>query len=138
MKNFIKVKKTDRIAQIIKSKKFKDYEEEAERLIKLGIELYEARVAKNLSQQKLAKSARTTQKIISKIENGEINVGFNLLSRLCENLNLNFKIDNIEFGKPLIYLQSLISPNSGKLEADNRGENLTIIESKNSITNRLS
>ena len=60
--------------------------------VKLAVELNEARVSKKWSQEKLAKEAETTQKVISKIESGDMNLGFDLLRRVTDRLDLRFQI----------------------------------------------
>ena len=60
--------------------------------ILLATEIYNARIKQGLSQQKLAKNIKTTQKEISKIENGQINVGIDLIYEIAKNLDLKFWI----------------------------------------------
>lgn len=57
-------------------------------LLYISQEVYNARVNLGLSQQALASLVGTTQRIISNIENAEINIGFNLLKRLAESLQI--------------------------------------------------
>ncbi len=84
-------KNIDPIEEIERHPKYKKYADEANARIRLSIEIYEARIAKGLSQQKLAKMANTTQKVISKIESGEVNTGIDLLQRLARCLDVPFK-----------------------------------------------
>ncbi len=63
---------------------FEDY-------LKISDEIYKFRVAKGISQKKLAQLAGTTQRIISQIENSEINVGINLFLRISQALDIPFK-----------------------------------------------
>lgn len=65
--------------------------------VKLAAEINEARVLKGWTQQKLAREAGTTQKVISKIENGDTNVGFDLLRRITYCLNLEFCVGKTIF-----------------------------------------
>ncbi|KKW10161.1 MAG: transcriptional regulator [Candidatus Gottesmanbacteria bacterium GW2011_GWB1_49_7] len=65
--------------------------------MKLAIEISEQRAHMGWSQQELAKKAETTQKVISKIENGDTNVGFDLLKRITSRLNLMFQIGQTVF-----------------------------------------
>ncbi len=84
--------KHDAMAKARKHPLFKKYSQEARARILLAAEIYNARIKKGLSQQKLAKNARTTQKEISKIENGEINVGVDLIYEIAKNLDLKLRI----------------------------------------------
>ena len=65
--------------------------------VKLAIEINEARTRKEWSQQTLAKEAKTTQKVISKIESGDTNVGFDLLKKIAGPLDLRFQIGKTIF-----------------------------------------
>lgn len=60
-------------------------------LLLVAEEIYRARVQLNLSQAELAFLVGTTQRIISNVENAEINIGFDLLLRISKTLSLNFK-----------------------------------------------
>ena len=81
----------DPIAKARKGKYFEQYSKEAKERIMLGVEIYNAREAFGMSQQELAQKAQTTQKVISRIENGDVNVGFALLNRISMVLNFNYK-----------------------------------------------
>lgn len=76
----------DVMAEARKSKKFQTYSENAEVRLKFGIEVYDAREKQGISQQKLAKNIHSTQKVISRIESGDVNVGIELLNRIAKNL----------------------------------------------------
>lgn len=93
MKN-IKAKKLniDPIAEAKKGPYFERFSKEAKERIKLGVEIYNKREEMGIIQQELAKRAETTQKVISNIENGDVNVGFSLLNRIA--IVLNFNCDN--------------------------------------------
>lgn len=71
---------------------YKRIANEVDVLIRLAIEVFEARKNKKWSQQKLAREAKTTQKVISKIESGEVNIGLDLLQRIARCLNLRIKV----------------------------------------------
>ena len=93
MKNINNKKfKQDAMARARKNPLFKKYSQEARARILLAVEIYNARIEKGLSQQKLAKNIKTTQKEISKIENGQINVGVDLIYEIAKNLGLKFRI----------------------------------------------
>lgn len=108
MKN-IKNKKNnlDPIAEAGKRKDAKRYSDEADIRINLAIEVYRARKSKKLSQQSLAKKSCTTQKIISNIENGDVNIGIDLLNRLSKTLNFTSEILGKIFNTPILYWCSL-------------------------------
>ena len=81
----------DPIAEARKGRCFNKYSKEAKERIKLGVEIYNNRESLKISQQDLAKKAQTTQKVISKIENGDVNVGFSLLNRIADVLGFNYE-----------------------------------------------
>lgn len=60
-------------------------------LLLVAEEIYRARTQLSLSQAELASLVGTTQRIISNIENAEVNIGFDLLLRISNALGLNFK-----------------------------------------------
>ena len=84
--------KHDAMAKARKHPLFKKYSQEARARILLAAEIYNARTEKGLSQQKLAKNIKTTQKEISKIENGQINVGVDLIYEIAKNLDIKLRI----------------------------------------------
>lgn len=92
MKN-INNKKTniDPIAEAREGKYFNRYSKEAKERINLAVEIYNTRKKINISQQDLAKLTQTTQKVISKIENGDVNIGFSLLNRIADVLEFNYE-----------------------------------------------
>lgn len=61
-------------------------------LFAIAEEIYSSRMALKLSQQSLAKRVGTTQKVISKIENAEVNFGIDLILRISRELNIQFKL----------------------------------------------
>jgi transcriptional regulator with XRE-family HTH domain len=81
----------DPMAEARKGKYFNKYSKEAKERIKLGVEIYNTRENLKISQQELAKKAETTQKVISRIENGDVNVGFSLLNRIADVLGFNYE-----------------------------------------------
>jgi transcriptional regulator with XRE-family HTH domain len=109
MKNMNKkkiAKKTnkDPMAEARKNKLFSYYGKEANLRIRLAVEVYNKRKEKRMSQQELARVIFTTQKVISNIENGDVNTGLALLHRIGENLQFtqenwsrifNFEIQSI-------------------------------------------
>jgi transcriptional regulator with XRE-family HTH domain len=92
MKNInkkIKNKNTDAIAEARKGKRFQQYSKDATSRIRLAVEIYNTRNSMGLSQQALAKQIGSTQKTISRVENGDMNIGISLLNRFIEKLNFN-------------------------------------------------
>lgn len=81
----------DPMAEGRKGKYFEQFSREAKERIGLGVEIYNAREILSMSQQKLAEEARTTQKVISRVENGDVNIGFALLNRIARVLNFSYK-----------------------------------------------
>lgn len=71
---------------------FQRFSREADERIKLGVEIYNTRIALGISQQELAKMTKTTQKMISNIESANVDVRFSTLSKIKK--ALNFKVDN--------------------------------------------
>ena len=94
MKNIIKKgsNELDIMAEARKDKMFQRYSKSASLRIRLAVETFNTREAKGLSQQRLAKATFSTQKIISKIESGDVNIGIDMLDRLSE--ALEFNVDN--------------------------------------------
>ena len=86
--------KIDSMAKARSYKKFQEYREEARGRIVLATEIYKARTKKGLSQQELAKKIHTTQKVISKIENGEVNLGIDLLYKMTNYLKIGVRVGN--------------------------------------------
>jgi ribosome-binding protein aMBF1 (putative translation factor) len=93
----------DPMVEARKNKGFKNHYDAAVVRIKLGVEIFNARKAKKISQQELAKKIGTTQKIISNIENGDINIGIDLLNRLAKNLGFTSETLGKIFDTPVLY-----------------------------------
>ena len=91
MQNIIK-KINDPIAIARKHPKFQEYSREARARIVLATEIYKARQKRGLCQQELAEKAYTTQKVISKVENGQVNVGVDLLFKILKPLDLSMRV----------------------------------------------
>ena len=81
--------------KIIKDKSYKEYQYR----IQLGVVVHKKRKSFKMNQSQLATEVKTTQKIISKIECGYVNVGFDLLCRISEVL----KFDNKDWNKIFSY-----------------------------------
>ena len=71
-------------------------------LVILAKLIYEKRMALDLTQKDLAIKAGTTQRIISNIENAELNIGIKLLFKILRFLKLDLKLDEsslLDFNK---------------------------------------
>ena len=77
------------IEEIKKYKDFPRLEEEARLKVAFAVIVYQRRNKLGWTQKELAKKCYTTQRIISNIENGEMNQGLWLFSRLIKNLGLS-------------------------------------------------
>lgn len=82
----------DSIKFHLKDLKFRKAWKESEAEYQLTRQLIKIRLAKKLSQRALAKKAKTTQAVISRIEGMSANPSFNLLQRLATALGSNLKI----------------------------------------------
>jgi len=82
-------KNIDAIAEARKYKEFQLKPEDADLKLRLAVEIYNQREKLGLSQQGLAEKMNSTQKTISKIENGDVNIGIDLLNRLAIQLNFD-------------------------------------------------
>ena len=81
----------DPIAIARKQRKFKDYAKEAKIKMKFALEVYNRRRQIGLTQEELAKAVNSTQKVISNIEHGQVNVGLILQTKIAETLNIPFQ-----------------------------------------------
>lgn len=76
----------------LKDSEFKKaYEEESLKFL-IAQAIYNKRKEKKLSQAKLADKAKTTQKVISRIEHSQVSVGIDLLQRIAQALDINVYI----------------------------------------------
>jgi ribosome-binding protein aMBF1 (putative translation factor) len=67
----------------LKDPKFKKIMDESEAEYQAGAALIRARIEKRLSQRQLAKKAKTTQAVISRIERMSVSPSVNLLQKLA-------------------------------------------------------
>jgi len=94
MSTTIKRKTTiDPIADAMRDKSFFLHLKSARVAVRLAAEVYEKRKQMGWSQIDLAKKIGTTQKVISNIESGDVNIGIGLLKRLVD--GLGFSNDNL-------------------------------------------
>ena len=91
MKNMRK-KNRDPIKVIKKQPLYNQLKYEVETRMKIAIEINCARLAIGMTQKKLAEKAKTTQKIVSKVENGDYKIGVDLLVRITKSLGIKFLI----------------------------------------------
>ena len=94
MKNIIKKNKKniDAMAEARNHKKFQELSNDVDLRLRLAVEIYKEREKMGLRQQDLAKKIGSTQKVISRLENGDVNVGIGLINRIAN--ALNFTVDN--------------------------------------------
>lgn len=86
MKITINKKKSDPIADAIleakKSNRFDEFSRDSKMRLNFGIEVYNKRKELGLSQEKLAKAILSTQKVISKIENGSVDIQSSTINKI--------------------------------------------------------
>lgn len=89
MKNILRKNNTniDAMAEARKCKDFQNLSRDVDVRLRLAVEIYNQREKLGLSQQDLAKQISSTQKVISRIENGDVNVGLDLVSRIAKALS---------------------------------------------------
>ncbi|MBF0195874.1 MAG: helix-turn-helix transcriptional regulator [Magnetococcales bacterium] len=80
------------IEECLKDPEFKKIWDEESLKVQVALRVHERRKEKGFSQTKLAKKARTTQKIISKIEHGEVSIGLDLLQRIAHVLDFRVNL----------------------------------------------
>ena len=86
MKNKLYIFK-DHLDESLRDPKFRKEWEASELEYQLAVKLIEKRLSKNLSQRQLAKKAKTTQAVISRIESMKANPSIGLIKRIAEVLN---------------------------------------------------
>lgn len=86
MKTITNKKKRDPIADAIfeakKSNRFDEFSRDSKMRLNFGIEVYNRRKELGLSQEKLAKAIFSTQKVISKIENGSVDIQSSTINKI--------------------------------------------------------
>lgn len=91
-------KKTNIINRLKNNIEFQEKIKDATLRIRLANEVNITRDVMGISQPKLAELAKTTQAIISRVENYEVNIGLDLLGRIAEALNFSEKNWSNVFG----------------------------------------
>ncbi len=116
----------DPIAEARKGKYFNKYSKEAKERIKLGVEIHNTRESLKISQQDLAKKAETTQKVISRVENGDVNVGFSLLNRIADVLGFDHENWGRVFNFNTPYIISFIGSNTASYSVKEKDKTLSL------------
>ncbi len=90
--------------------------EEADVRIRFAQEVYDMRERMGISQTALAKECMTSQRIISNIENAEINLGITLMNKLSKFLNFTDQNWSRVFNFPLATINIIdISKNTNNM-----------------------
>lgn len=74
---------TDLLKDEMKDSEFRKEWEESEADYQLGRQIIQARIAKKISQRELAKKAKTTQAVISRIESMSVSTTLQMASRIA-------------------------------------------------------
>jgi len=76
----------------LKNPEFKQEWDNLELRYTIVKQLIKLRNSYNLSQSELAKRIGTTQSVISRIENGSVNVGVDMINRIAKSFDKHIKI----------------------------------------------
>jgi len=82
----------DYLAKQLKDPKFKKEWDKLEPQYQITRELIKARIEGKISQRELAKKAKTTQAVLSRIENMTVNPSIGLLQKIATALGKNLEI----------------------------------------------
>lgn len=129
MKNINK-KNIDILSEIKKDKNYLLYSKDSNLRIRLAVEVFKTREGMGISQVNLAKDIHSTQRIISNIENAEINISIGLLNRIMERL----KFDSDTLAK--IFNRDL-GPYTYGIFANDSSYNKNIVQFKSQINNLI-
>ena len=80
------------IADRMKDPEFRRIWEEGEADYQLGRQIIQARIDKKISQRELAKRAKTTQAVISRIESLDVSTTLQMASRIAKALGKNLQL----------------------------------------------
>ncbi len=113
-------KKYNRIFKLIKTKEFKESFETAVFRTRLSGKIHRARVGQKISQDELSTLAQTTQRIISDIENGNYNMGVDLLYKIFKSLKKQLIVDGEDLvtGEQVAMTKMYFIENSGSGNSD--------------------
>ena len=104
----------DVLAEVKKSNNYPMLAKDADMRIYFGIEVYSRRKELGWSQQALAKKINSTQKVISNIENGDVDIQSSTINRL--NYVLQFSAESwsriFGFALPSAFWGNVVSSNS--------------------------
>ena len=103
-------KKGVNIEDIRNSSSYKKSFDTVDARLRLAIEINEKRKCLSITQQELSRIAGTTQKVISKIESGDMNLGFDLLNRITKCLDLRLQIGETIFSGDPIQTNVMLFP----------------------------
>lgn len=78
----------------LKDPGFQQFFDEEKELVRMGLDIAEARARLGISQQELARRAQVTQQQVSKIENG-INCNVLTLLKICRVLSLACRLNAV-------------------------------------------
>ena len=82
----------DYLKQRLKNKSFAKVYDEVGFLVKMGVMIAKAREEAGLSQSELAKLLKTTQSVISRIENGNQNLSLTMLADITHVLKCGLSV----------------------------------------------
>jgi transcriptional regulator with XRE-family HTH domain len=108
-----------KLSPIKRAKEFPGYEKIAKAArfrIRLSAEIYSARKKKNMSQMELSKKAETSQKVLSHIENADVNVGGELMNRLAGELSFTSETFARIFDCPAVFDASSLGSSDSQLK----------------------
>jgi len=117
----------------IKDKREKRESDLLRDLLIIADEVYGARVYAKLSQQGLAKKVGTTQAIISKIENAEVNFGVDLMLRISKALKIQTSFGNFYSLQNLRKEPAFYGVIAGKNLEDTKKESTEVIYNNDTL-----
>jgi len=120
MKNIIK-KKFDPIGRARRDKRFVEFSRDANMRVNFGLEVYSRRRELGLSQQALAKKIKSTQKVISHIENAEVDIQSSTINKLNGVLNFGAESWSRIYGFSLAGFKIFVSHASASDTSNTRG-----------------
>lgn len=86
----------EQLEKNLKDPKFKKEWDKLEQRYKIISLIINLRNKYNLTQEELAKKLNTSTSVISRIENGSVEISFDFLKRIAKSFNLFLEIDLIE------------------------------------------
>ena len=92
MNTMTKITLDDHLKKQLKNPKFKQEWDKLEPQYQITRELIKARIEGKISQRELARKAKTTQAVISRIENMTVNPSIGLLQKIAEALDKKLEV----------------------------------------------